>query len=124
MGQHIREYVQGCGVCQRNKGLQRQPAGKLMPLPVPIEAWEVVSMHKTTRLQVPKIQQGHTAISVVVDKLTKTCHLVACRDTANATATAVLLKDSCFRIHVWPSQVIRNRGPNKFTNKFAEVNSH
>ena len=84
-------------MCQRNKGLQRQPAGKLMPLPVPIEAWEVVSM-QTTHL--PKIQQGHTAIAVVVDMMTKRCHLVACRDTVNAMATAVLLKDSCFRTHV------------------------
>ena len=56
-------------VCRRNKGLQRQPAGKLMPLPIPTEAWEVVRMDRITHL--PKTEQGHTAISVVVDKLTK-----------------------------------------------------
>ncbi len=28
----------GCKVCQRDKGIQRQPAGKLVPLPLPDEA--------------------------------------------------------------------------------------
>ena len=50
MGKHTREHVQGCAVCQRNKGLQRQPAGEQMPLPVPIEAREMVLMDRTTHL--------------------------------------------------------------------------
>lgn len=33
----------GCEVCQRNKGSQRQPAGKLVPLPLPEGAWDVVA---------------------------------------------------------------------------------
>ena len=86
MGKHIREYVQGCDVCQRNKGLQRQPAGKLMRLPIPTEAWEVVSMEWITHLL--KIGQRHTAICVV-DKLTKMCHLAPCKDNDNAEATAL-----------------------------------
>ena len=116
MARHIREYVQGCDVCQRNKNLQRQPAGKLMPLPIPTEAWEVVSMNRITHL--PKTEKGHTAIFVVVDKFTKMCHLALCKDTDDAEATAVLFKDNCFRFHGWPSKVISDRGP-EFTNKFA-----
>jgi len=118
MGRHIREYVQGCDVCQRNKNLQRQPAGKLVPLPIPTEAWEVVSMDRITHL--PKTEKGHTAIFVVVDKFTKMCHLAPCKDTDDAEATAVLFKDNCFRFHGWPSKVISDRGP-EFTNKFAAV---
>ncbi len=116
MARHIREYVQGCNVSQRNKNLQRQPAGKLMPLPIPTEAWEVVSMDRITHL--PKTEKGHTAIFVVVDKFTKMCHLTPCRDTDDAEATAALFRDNCFRFHGWPSKVISDRGP-EFTNKFA-----
>ena len=109
MARHIREFVQGCDVCQRKKNLQRQPAGKLVPLPIPTEAWEVVSMDRITHL--PKTEKGHTAICVVVDKFTKMCHLAPCKDTDNAEATAVLFKDNCFRFHGWPSKVISGRGP-------------
>ncbi len=116
MARHIREYVQGCDVCQRNKNLQRQPAGKLMPLPIPTEAWEVVCMDRITHL--PKTEKGHTAIFVVVDKFTKMCHLAPCRDTDDAEATAALFRDNCFRFHGWLSKVISDRGP-EFTNKFT-----
>ena len=42
MGKEI-EYVKGCEVCHRNKGSQRQPVGKLVPLPLPSSAWEYVT---------------------------------------------------------------------------------
>ena len=35
MHRAIREYVRGCKVCQQDKQLQSQPAGKLIPLPIP-----------------------------------------------------------------------------------------
>ena len=66
MRRHIREYVQGCNVCQRNKKLQRHPAGKLVPRPIPTKAREVVSTDQITHLL--KTEKGHTAIFVVVDK--------------------------------------------------------
>jgi len=116
MARYIREYVQGCEVSQRNKNLQRQPAGKLMPLPVPTEAWEAVSMNRITHL--PKNAKGVTAIFVVVDKFTKLCHLAPCRDTDDAEATAVLFRNNCFRFYGWRSWVISDTGP-EFTYKFA-----
>ena len=72
--------------------LKRQPlaAGKLMPLLVPTEAWQVVSMDRITHL--PKTKQGHTTICVVVDKLAKTCHLTLCKDTNGAEASTMLLR--------------------------------
>ena len=118
MVRHIRKYVQACDVCQHKKDLQRQLAGKLMPLPIPAEAWEVVSMDGGTHL--PKTEKRHTAIFVVVDKFTKICQLAPCRDTDDAEATAVLFKDNCFRFHGWPSKAVSDRGP-EFTNKFAVV---
>ncbi len=107
MGRHIREYVQGYDVCQSNKNLQRHPAGKLVPWPIPTKAWEVVSMDRITHLL--KTEKGHTAIFVV----TKMCHqiLAPCKDTDDAEATTVLFKDNCFGFHGWPGKVISDRGP-------------
>jgi len=77
MERHIREYVQGYDVCQRSKNLQRHPAGKPVPWPVPTKAPEVVSMDRVTHLL--KTEKGHTAISVVVDKFTKICLCAPCK---------------------------------------------
>ena len=60
-------------------------------------------MDRITHLTKKKTEQGHTAIFVVVDKLTKMCHLVPCKDTNHAEVAAVLFKDNCFRFHGWPS---------------------
>jgi hypothetical protein len=40
----VREFVQGCSVCQRNKSERLHPAGLLQPLPVPSQVWSDISM--------------------------------------------------------------------------------
>lgn len=52
---------------QRNKGVQRQPAGNLVPLPIPGDRWDFVSADCITHL--PKTERRNTAIFVVMDKL-------------------------------------------------------
>ena len=106
----------GCDVCQCNKGLQRHPAGKLMPLPLPAGSWDVVTIDRITHL--PKSARGFTGIFVAVDKLTETVHMAPCHDTDDAKATASLFRDNKFRFHGMPRTVVSNRGP-EFTNKFA-----
>ena len=46
----ISEYVRGCKVCQQDKHLQRQLAGKLVPLPVPEASWDCVTADRITNL--------------------------------------------------------------------------
>lgn len=65
----IREYVKGCLICQRDKSVNRKKAGLLQPIPVPESQWDHVTMDRI--VQLPKTKRGHTAILVVVDKLTK-----------------------------------------------------
>ena len=116
MAEDIKEYVKGCDVCQRNKGLQRAPAGKLMPLPIPTGSWDTVTIDRITHL--PKTAEGHTSIFVAVDKLTKMVRLAAGHDTDDAEATATLFRDTVFRSHGMPFTVVSDRGT-EFTNKFA-----
>jgi hypothetical protein len=70
----VKKYISSCDACQRNKGTNQQPAGLLQPLAIPSQRWEQISMDFITQL--PTTQQGHDAIFVVVDRLTKRAHFI------------------------------------------------
>ena len=114
MHRAIREYVRGCKICQQDKQLQSQPAGKLIPLPIPTHAWECVTADRITHL--PKTKNGHTAILVVVDRLTKMTHFMPCRDDSTAQDIARLFVDNVWKHHGMPLRITTDRGP-EFTNK-------
>lgn len=67
MAAEIAGYVKGCVVCQADKSLQSHPDGKLMPLPVPREAWHHVTADRIVGL--PKTREGTH------------CHPSGCRQT-------------------------------------------
>ena len=72
MTRDVQEFVQTCDSCQRMKTSPLKPAGLLQPLPVPDFRWERVSVDLITHL--PPTKQGHTAIVVFVDALSKMVH--------------------------------------------------
>ena len=49
MATQIREYVQGCKTCQEDKSLQTHPSGKLVPIPIPKQPWDHVTMDRIVR---------------------------------------------------------------------------
>ena len=110
MATQIREYVQGCFICQQNKHLQRSPAGKLMPLPIPSYPWEWVTA------DLPKTKRGYTAILVVVERLTKMAHFAPCKKQSTAKDVAQIFTDIVFKFHGVPEALTTDRGP-EFTNK-------
>ena len=111
----IREYVRGCKVCLQDKHIQKQPAGKLIPLPVPEASWDCVTADRITNL--PKTKQGFTAILVVVDRLTKMTHFMPCKNESTAHDIAQLFVDNIWKHHGMPLRITTDRGP-EFTNKF------
>lgn len=111
----IREYVKGCQVCQQDKHLQRQPAGLLVPLPVPEAAWDEITADRIVKL--PKTKNGHTAILVVVDRLTKMAHFIPCKNESTAQDMARLFVDHVWKLRGMPLRITTDRGP-EFTNKF------
>ena len=117
LGMHIakRQYVRGCTVCQQDKHLQRQPAGKLVPLPVPEASWDDVTADSITIL--PKTKQGFTAILVMVDRLTKMTHFMPCKNESTAHGIARLFVDNIWKHHGMPQRTTTDRGPG-FVNKF------
>ena len=87
-----------------------------MPLPVPKEAWHHVTADRMVGL--PKTKRGHTAVLVVVDRLTEMLRIAACRDESTAQDLAQIFIDRVWKLHGMPRYITTDRGP-KFTNKFV-----
>jgi RNase H-like domain found in reverse transcriptase/Integrase zinc binding domain len=62
------DYIKTCDVCQKIKTDKQGPIGKLCPHTIPLLPFEVVMLDLITGL--PK-SEGHNAILVIMDKLTK-----------------------------------------------------
>jgi hypothetical protein len=75
MKQDITDYVNKCQVCQQAKSEHSKLPGLLQPLPVPTEAWQIVSLDFIEGL--PKSSKFDT-ILVVIDKFTKYAHFIPC----------------------------------------------
>uniref|UniRef100_A0A0A9AHV8 Integrase zinc-binding domain-containing protein n=1 Tax=Arundo donax TaxID=35708 RepID=A0A0A9AHV8_ARUDO len=71
MKSDIKKFVQECPTCQQAKPERVRYPGLLQPLPVPTQAWQVVSMDFIEGL--PR-SSSYNCILVVVDKLSKYAH--------------------------------------------------
>ena len=118
MSKTVKQYVQTCDSCQRNKSSTQRPAGLLQPLPVPGETWESVSMDLIISL--PRTEAGNTAILVFVDRLSKMVHLAPCTDEASAEHIAALFLNNVFKLHGLPKSIVSDRDV-RFTSKFWQA---
>ena len=99
----VKNYVNTCDTCARNKAPCHKPHGQLHPLPIPPAAWSSVSMDFIVELPP---SGGANAILVCVDRLTKMAHF--CPTTTNVTAeeTARLYLNHVFKHHGLPDDVV------------------
>ena len=72
MKRHVGDFVRRCLTCQQVKAEHQKPTGLLQPLEVAEWKWEHVTMDFVTHL--PRTQQKHDAVWVIVDRLTKSAH--------------------------------------------------
>jgi hypothetical protein len=68
MKQRVQDAVRTCAVCQHNKSEHLQPAGLLLPLPVPQGVWTDIAMDFVEAL--PRVR-GKSVILTVVDRFSK-----------------------------------------------------
>ena len=111
----IRDFIQGCSVCQQEKAVHRVPAGLLQPLKLPEQKWADISMDFIMGL--PRSEQRNDGILTVVDRATKMVHLVPVQQTIGAAETARLFWEKIGRLHGIPRSIVSDRDP-RFVSKF------
>ncbi|CAM6082583.1 unnamed protein product [Calypogeia fissa] len=99
----------------KNKSSNQKPAGLLQPLPIPERRWEHVTLDLVTTL--PTTSQGHNAIVVFVDKLSKMIHIRPTTEKVTAPEVAQLFLEAVFAQHGMPTTLISDRGT-QFTSLF------
>ena len=114
MVQEVRQFVLDCPVCQVEKGSHLKPAGKLLPLNVPVRKWDHVVIDFVVGMPV---QDEFDTICTVVDKATKMCHFIPCTEKISAKQVAKLYWQNVGKLHGIPSVIISDRDP-RFTGKF------
>ena len=87
----VKQYVEGCDACQRNKNHTEQPAGKLMPNSIPEKPWTHILADFITKLP---LAQGYDSILVVADRLTKMVHFIPTTEKTSAEGLARLFRDN------------------------------
>jgi hypothetical protein len=115
ISKQIKDYVKHCPSCQKNKARSGRTPGLSQPLAIPDKRWASVSMDFIMSL--PKTVQGHTAIMVMVDRMSKMVHLAPCTDTVTAVEAAGLFVHHVVRLHGLPLDIVSDRDP-RFTSSF------
>jgi hypothetical protein len=113
MATDVAEFVKTCSTCQRNKPSQQKQAGLLQPLSIPDRKWSSVSMDFVVTL--PVTAAGHTAMMVMVDRMSKMAHIAPCTDEITAEEAARIFLHEVVRLHGMPVEVITDRG-SQFTS--------
>ncbi|POM78480.1 Retrovirus Polyprotein [Phytophthora palmivora] len=111
----VRAYISTCESCQRTKNRTGKAPGLLRPLEIPTGRWTSIGMDFITGL--PRTKDGHDTIIVIVDRLTKRCHVVPTVATIAAEELAKLFIEHYVRLHGLPSDVVSDRD-SKFTSIF------
>lgn len=99
-------FVQSCEICQQAKAEHVRLPGLLQPLPVPDQAWDVVTLDFIEGL--PK-STGYTVILVVVDKLTRYAHFIPLAHPFTALQVAQAYMNNIFKLHGLPKVIISDR---------------
>jgi hypothetical protein len=105
----VKEFIQSCDTCAREKVPQHRPYGLLHLLPIPKGPWLLLSMDFFTNLP---LANGKDLIFVIVDQLTKMAHFIPCTKTITREETAKLFLDNIYCIHGLPNDLSWTRGLN------------
>lgn len=102
----VREFVASCEVCQKAKTSSLSPAGLLQPLPIPSQVWEDISLDLIDGL--PR-SETHTSLMVVVDRLTKSAHLIPLTHPYAAKTVAAKFISNVMKLHGVPRSIVSDR---------------
>jgi transposase InsO family protein len=116
---YIERWVRNCHTCRRINPARDARQGVLRPLPIPERAWQDISMDFISHLP---SSQGYDAILVVVCRLTKMRHFIACKGTCDAEDTARLYLRDVWKLHGLPRTIVSDRGPQFVAQFWKQLN--
>ena len=114
----ISGFVNRCLTCQKVKIEHQKPAGTLQPLEIPEWKWESIYMDYVIGLQ--RASSGYDAIWVIVDRPTKSAHILPIQASYPLEKLAQLYIQEILRLHGIPSTIISDRDP-RFTSRIWEA---
>jgi hypothetical protein len=100
MSWYIGQYTTTCDLCLQTKAHRRLPVGYLEPLPTPDTWWHTISIDFIVELLE---LDGHDAVMVVVDSLTKRAHFLPVNTTITAEGSARQFQDNVWKLHSLPT---------------------
>ena len=102
----IEEFVKQCQICQQAKTERIKSPGLLEPLPIPSQAWEIVSLDFIKGLPQSK---RYNAMLVVIDKFTKYAHFIPITHPFTALHIAQIYMNQVYKLHGLPKEIISDR---------------
>ncbi|KAK1427827.1 hypothetical protein QVD17_16523 [Tagetes erecta] len=107
MKKDIALYVAKCLTCSKVKAEHQRPSGLLVQPEIPVWKWESISMDFITKL--PRTPSGCDSIWVIVDRLTKSAHFLAIRESDPASKLAKMYIQEIVSRHGVPLDIISDR---------------
>ena len=115
----VKQYVEGCDLCQRNKNRTEPSAGKLMPNEAPNKSWVHITADFIVKLP---LSRGYNSILVVCNRLTKMAHFIPTTEKTLAEGLAVLFRDHVWKLHRLPESIISDQGAQFAAGLMKELN--
>ena len=117
----VRNYVQGCGICQQTKINTHPTVPPLMPIPAEPGAYPFQTTTMDFITDLPP-SNGFDSIAVMADHdATKGAIFAACTKNIDAMGSTQLIHDNVYKRFGLPSRIISDRGPQFASKVFQEL---
>ena len=115
MKRDVARYILKCAVFQQVKIEHQRPGGLLQSLPIPERKWDHITMDFVSGF--PRTAQGHNAVWVIIDRLTKSAHFLDMKTTDTTETRAQLYIREIVRLHRVSLSIVSDRD-SRFVARF------